>query len=217
MLPLTATARTAPGSPGSTTSTARVPPRGAAPRVVPRDGGTVHGYLRAGTDGDRGVLVRAGATVLHVERGADVPGPGAELAQPALALLVGSLRPGDTVVVASLEQLAPTVARVVRWVSTLAASGVTLRSVRDGVDTSTPGGRAVVAAFRTLADYDRRLAYPPTVPAAQRSGRPPSLTATQVQWAGQRRGAGASVREVAAQLGVGQSTLYRALAGAGRG
>lgn len=176
-----------------------VPPRG-------RPAGTVHGYLRDDGPGVRTALVRAGSAVIHVE----AVGGGCD--RPVLATLLGALRRGDTVVVASLDQLAPTVARVVRLVSTLAASGVVLRTLQEGIDTATPAGREVAAACTALAAYDRRLARPAPTAREGRPGRPRSLTAAQVERARADRDAGTPVGRIAAGLGVGRSTLYRALA-----
>lgn len=200
---------------------AALPARSAAPtghlglRPARRTAGAVHGYLRAAgpeVARERDQLTFAGAVRVHVDDPAADDGPAT---RPGLAALLGSVRRGDTVVVVALDRLGPSVARVVRLVSTLSDAGVTLLALREGVDTSGPTGRALVQAFAALADYDRRLAYAGPCPAGPRSGRPPLLSAAQVGWARARRDEGVAVGLLAAELGVGQSTLYRALSARG--
>ena len=63
-------------------------------------------------------------------------------------------RAGDTVVVAAIDRLC-SVAEVTRTIVDLGERRITLRALREGVDTSTPTGRAVAA---TMATLDAQLA-----------------------------------------------------------
>jgi len=100
-----------------------------------------------------------------------------------------------------------------------AERGVLLRSLREGVDTSTATGRMVLGIFASLAEYERTLIAERAAAAreAARSrgrqvGRPPALTAEQVALAQRMRAHGESVTTICTTLKVGRSTLYRHLA-----
>jgi DNA invertase Pin-like site-specific DNA recombinase len=66
-------------------------------------------------------------------------------------------RPDDTVVVAAIDRLGRSVAEVTRTIADLGEHSITLRALREGVDTSTPTGRAVAAIMATLG-RERRAA-----------------------------------------------------------
>jgi DNA invertase Pin-like site-specific DNA recombinase len=63
-------------------------------------------------------------------------------------------RAGDTVVVAAIDRLGRSVAEVTRTIVDLGERRITLRALREGVDTATPTGRAVAAIMATLAELE---------------------------------------------------------------
>lgn len=98
--------------------------------------------------------------------------------------------------------------------------GVNVKSLTEpGIDTTTPMGRAlfgIVAVFAqlrvdTIRDNTRRgLAHARAQ--GQLGGRPTVINADRVAAAVQMRGAGASTSAIARTLGVGASSVTRALA-----
>jgi DNA invertase Pin-like site-specific DNA recombinase len=95
-------------------------------------------------------------------------------------------RDGDTVVVAALDRLGRSLAGIMRTVETLRERGVMLRSLREGIDYSTPVGRMVAGIFASLAEYERELIHERAAVARQaarargkQTGRPRALTPDQ--------------------------------------
>jgi DNA invertase Pin-like site-specific DNA recombinase len=63
--------------------------------------------------------------------------------RPGLAAMLAYARAGDTVVVTAIDRLGRSVAEVTRTIAELGERGITLRALREGIDTGTPTGRAV--------------------------------------------------------------------------
>jgi len=85
--------------------------------------------------------------------------------RPGLAGLLEYVRAGDTVVVVALDRLGRSLSGVIRTVETLTAAGVLLRSLREGIDYSTPTARS---AHRPAAKALRSLGPPGPRPAPGR-------------------------------------------------
>jgi DNA invertase Pin-like site-specific DNA recombinase len=137
--------------------------------------------------------------------------------RPGLAALLDYARDGDTVVVIALDRLGRSLAGIVRTVETLRERGVMLRSLREGIDYSTPVGRMVAGIFASLAEYERELIHERAAVARQaarargkQTGRPRALTPDQVRVARRMQEAGESVSTICTTLRVARSTLYRA-------
>jgi DNA invertase Pin-like site-specific DNA recombinase len=111
----------------------------------------------------------------------------------------------------------------VRTIETLTERAIMLRSLREGIDYSTPVGRMVAGIFASLAEYERELIHERAAVARQaarargkQTGRPRALSADQVRLARRMREAGESVSTIRATLGVARSTVYRAFTDAER-
>jgi len=103
---------------------------------------------------------------------------------------------------------------VIRTLEDLAAAGVLLRSLREGIDYSTPAGKMLAGIFAALAGYERDLMHERANAARARGqhvGRPPRLTDAQIRQLRALHAAGEPVGAIAATFGVGRSTAYRAL------
>ena len=127
------------------------------------------------------------------------------------------LRPGDILVVESLDRLGRSLQDLIAIVSGLRRQGVGLRSLKEAIDTTTPGGRLVFHVFAALAEFIRELIVEGTLEGldaararGQRLGRPPAMTPEQV---GHARALlarlDASIASIARLLGVSRSTLYK--------
>src|SRR5579862_7369334 len=183
-------------------------------------GGRLIGYARDSGDdpaaaGERiGVLENVGCSAVF----ADEPA-GRESGLPPLRECLAALRPGDVLVVTDLGQFGRAQRDVIAAVAEVRARGAGLRSLREDLDTTAPGGEAVFRALAGLADVGRAAISAGTsdgLAAARargkRLGRPPALTPGQLR----------EVRDllltqentvsgVARQLGVSRSTIYKYL------
>ena len=104
--------------------------------------------------------------------------------QPELAHLLGRLKRRDVVVVAWLGALGLSLENVVRLMDGIEAAGFGFRSLHEGIDITTPAGRAAVPVIASLAAFGRNAAHGPVgvggvAPAVRRQsgGRPPKLSA----------------------------------------
>lgn len=73
-----------------------------------------------------------------------------------LLALQSYARTGDVVVVVALERLGRSAAEVTQTVADLTTRGITLRCLRNGLDTATATGRVVAAILSDLAALDAR-------------------------------------------------------------
>jgi DNA invertase Pin-like site-specific DNA recombinase len=81
----------------------------------------------------------------------------AKTARPGLAAMLAYVRAGDTVVVTAIDRLGRSVAEVTRTIADVSEHRILLRATREGIDTATPTGRAVVAIMATLAELELEL------------------------------------------------------------
>jgi DNA invertase Pin-like site-specific DNA recombinase len=109
---------------------------------------------------------------------------------------------------------------LIQIVEDLAESGVGFKSLTEGMDTTTSGGKLIFSIFGALAEFERALIRERTMAglAAARArgrvgGRPPVMTADKIKVARQLYGAKElTVEEIAKTIGVSRKTVYRHLA-----
>jgi DNA invertase Pin-like site-specific DNA recombinase len=77
--------------------------------------------------------------------------------RPAWTECMGYLREGDHLVVVAVDRLGRSVREVATALHELTSRGVHVRSLREGVDTSTPTGRAVTSIMATIAELELEL------------------------------------------------------------
>jgi DNA invertase Pin-like site-specific DNA recombinase len=200
---------------GTNVGTAAGPARESEPGT-----GRLVGYARVSGDAAEaprsrlGLLGDAGCARVYTDEAT-----GRDAGLPRLRDCLGSLRPGDILVVAGLDQLGRTQRELIASVGEVRRRGAGLRSLREQLDTTSPGGAAIFRVFEGLADLGRAAISAGTsdgLAAARargkRLGRPPALTQEQLR----------EVRElllrpentvtgVARQLGVSRSTIYKYL------
>lgn len=117
----------------------------------------------------------------------------------------------------SLDRLGRSLQDLIAIVSALRRQGVGLRSLKEAIDTTTPGGRLVFHVFAALAEFIRELIVEGTFEGldaararGQRLGRPPAMTPEQVKHARALLAQpDASTASIARLLGVSRSTLYK--------
>lgn len=187
--------------------------------------GALIGYARVSTAGqnlDRQTraLAEAGCIRVFADK---LSGRTAD--RPELTACLDYLRPGDVLVVPSLDRLSRSLSDLITLVAELRRRGIGFRSLHEALDTTTPGGRLVFHVFAALAEFIRELIVEGTregLEAArargQRLGRPPALTPEQVRHArALLREPENTVTAIARLLGVSRSTLYAHLPELGRG
>ncbi|WP_432071249.1 recombinase family protein [Streptomyces sp. AA1529] len=127
------------------------------------------------------------------------------------------LRPGDTLVVPSLDRLGRSIQDLISIVSGLRKRGVGFQSLHESLDTTTPGGRLVFHVFAALAEFIRELIVQGThegLTAArargERIGRPPAMTEEQVRHArALLTDPENTITSIAKLLGVSRTTIYK--------
>lgn len=184
-------------------------------------GASLVGYARVSTrDQEPGSQERelraAGAVRVFVDHGES----SRVRDRPDWVACLDYLRAGDTLVVRALDRIAGTTTMAIETISQLHDRGINIKSLTEpDIDTTTPMGRAlfgIVAVFAQLrvdtirANTRRGLEHARAQ--GRLGGRPTVMTAERTTAAVQLREAGNSVSAIARQLGVGASSVTRALA-----
>ena len=143
---------------------------------------------------------------------------GSRADRPGLSALLAAATTGDTVVIWRLDRLGRSVLHLADLAEQLSARGVGIRSLSDGVDTSTASGRLLYGVLSVLAEFERetikervRAGMAAASRAGIHCGRRSTLKLEHVMLARERLAAGQPARRVAKFLNVSESTLYRAL------
>ncbi|WP_138413968.1 recombinase family protein [Sinomonas gamaensis] len=142
--------------------------------------------------------------------------------RPAMAELLRYAREGDEIFVWRIDRLGRSLVDVVNTVNEIQGQGISLYSIMDGVDPSTPHGRLQLALFASLAEYERELINERVragVMAARERGvkfgkQPPKLETVETKVRVARRlisEEGLSAAEAAEAVGWSRATLYRYL------
>lgn len=142
--------------------------------------------------------------------------PAAKASRPELDLVLRLLREGDTLKVTRLDRRSRSVLHLVTLGADLRQRGVQLHIIEQGIDTTTPEGRAMFGMLAVLAELQRELILANTHDglAAARArcrvgGRRPKLTADQAALAQQLYNAREmTVQQIANLFGVPRSTVY---------
>ncbi len=133
--------------------------------------------------------------------------------------MLDHLRSGDTLVVWRLDRLGRSLRHLIEVVGELEERGVSFRSLTEGIDTSTPGGKLVFHIFGALAEFERSLIVERTqagLAAARargrKGGRPSKMTAEKNEVARTMYDSrNFTLAAIAATVGVSRATVYRAL------
>lgn len=183
--------------------------------------GNYVGYARVSTReqnpaAQEAELTAAGAVRVFVDRGES----SRVRDRPQWSACLDFLRAGDTVLVRRLDRLAGSETMAIETINELHARGVNIKSLTEpDIDTTTPMGRAlfgIVAVFAqlrvdTIRDNTLRgLAHARAE--GRVGGRPSVMSSERVQQAARMRDEGRSLVHIATVLGVGKSSVARALA-----
>lgn len=139
--------------------------------------------------------------------------------RPAFREMLGRLQAGDVVLVVRLHALGRSTHELIDTVETLARRDVIIRSLHEDLDTGTESGRAFLRDISRLREFERDLVHDTAASglvaarkAGRVGGRPRKITADQERMAIlMRAGGDLSVTQIATALGLGRSTVYRAI------
>src|SRR5271154_1586145 len=138
--------------------------------------------------------------------------------RPGWTECIGWLREGDHLVVAAVDRLGRSVREVATALHELTTRGVYVRSLREGVDTSTPTGRAVTSIMATIAELELELGKERRAASREaRVARGVAATKTMKLGVAQQKRLlrlyqqGEPVSELTSMFGISRSTLFRTL------
>ncbi|RWK44774.1 recombinase family protein [Mesorhizobium sp.] len=179
------------------------------------------GYARPSTrDQSPGVqlsaLRAAGCATVFVEKAS-----GAQRDRPELKAALQTIRGGDTLVVWKLDRLARSVRQLAETLADLRQRHVGLKVLTQQLDTDAADGELIFRVFETVAEFERELtlerSYAGLAVAkalGRRGGRKPAMGPAEIKRAkAMLMDSSVTVEEVARQLGVPPSTLYRHIPG----
>lgn len=191
------------------------------PSPVSQDAGAglLIGYARVSTEDQKLDLQRDALAGFGCHRVFEDRASGARADRPGLAAALSHLRRGDTLVVWRLDRLGRTTHQLVNLLEQFERDGVRLRSLQDGIDPSSVMGKAMLQIGAVFAEMERNLLRERTRAglAAARArgrlgGRKPRLSADGLDTARRLMADPLlTMEEIASRLGVGRTTLYRAL------
>ena len=130
------------------------------------------------------------------------------------------LEKGDTLIVWRLDRAARSLKHLLSITEDLVSRGVGFRSLTEGFETQTAGGRLILHIMGAIAEFERQLIVERTkagVAAAQargvRVGRVKIATPEKIAEVKRLLAAGMSVQRAAKEVGLAPSTIYRDIPG----
>lgn len=175
------------------------------------------GYARVSTSGQTLDQQHDALNAASVDRIFDDVMSGARTDRPGLAAMLDYVREGDTVTVVALDRLGRSLSGIIATIDTLQSRGVLLRSLREGIDTTSAVGRMIAGIFASLAEYERTLINERASAAREAArvrgrqvGRKRLIDAAKLEQARILRAGGQTISEICQVLGVSRATLYRA-------
>ena len=181
---------------------------------------TAYGYARVSTveqhlEAQVDALIAAGAAPEHVFTDKI---SGAKDSRPGLDALLDVLVAGDSVTVWKLDRLGRSTVHLIRLVDEWRTAGIDLRSLTEGIDTSTATGRFTFTVMSALAELERDRTRERTalaLEAARRNGkplgRPSRVTWEQYELAHQLAAQGVSHVKIARSVGLSRGVVGRVL------
>lgn len=186
-------------------------------------------YARVSTNGQtvenqlrelRAIAKRQGWNVVETFTDEGISGAKGRNHRPgfnALSLAI-TRRDVDLVAAWSVDRLGRSLQDLVTFLEDLRAKDVDLYLHQQGLDTTTPSGRAMFGMLSVFGEFERamiqervRAGLARAKAKGTRLGRPRKLTPTKVRTIKRLRGEGASLRQIAAKTGVGVGSVERAL------
>jgi DNA invertase Pin-like site-specific DNA recombinase len=177
------------------------------------------GYARISTQIQNLALQRDALTAAGCAKIFTDVASGGAADRAGLTEALGHLRPGDTLVVWRLDRLGRSLRHLIETVTELKKRKIGFRSLTEGIETQTSGGRLVFHLFACLAEFERSVIQERTragLAAARsrgrRGGRPALMDGRKIAAArAMRTDPDNSAADICRALGVSRATLYRSL------
>ncbi|MDM4763055.1 recombinase family protein [Galbitalea sp. SE-J8] len=174
------------------------------------------GPLEHSADYQRDLLDKRGVDVIFE----DISPRTVAMQRPRLTDALDRIDAGDTLVVWRLDRLGTTTSNVLALLELLSARGVAVECIAENLDTAGPHGAALLEIIAAITSLERSLQRERTLVGVyaarargRTSGRPRALSDTNIDRVRMLRDQGASVREIAEELGTSRATIYRVLDG----
>ena len=174
------------------------------------------GYARVST-GDQSLQLQlnelelAGCNPIYKEVAS-----GSRRDRPELEMMLKSLEPGQTVVVWKLDRLGRSMTHMVQVMDDLLQRGTKIKSLTEGIDTSTTAGLMVAHVISAIASYERSLIIERTkagMVAAKAQGRvggrPATITQQKKDLIVAMQNMKLTHTQIAEQIGISRMTLHR--------
>ena len=170
---------------------------------------------RQSVDLQRDALLAAGVDERHLFTD---KASGARDDRPGLQACLEYLKSGDALVVWKLDRLGRSLPHLLSIIGDLRTRAIAFRSLTEVMDTGTPHGELLFSLFGALAQYERALTRERVIAGlaaakrrGRRGGRPPALSAEQIEQITAALDAGASKASVCRTFKVPRSTLLDTL------
>jgi len=142
-----------------------------------------------------------------------------EQTRPQLEAAMDYCREGDVLVVWKLDRLGRSIKELIELVNELKDRGVGFRSLRESLDTTTPGGKLVFHVFAAMAEFERDVIRERTMAGLEaarargrKGGRKPVMDERKISLASKlMRDRNTPISDVCEAVGVSRATLYRYL------
>jgi len=127
------------------------------------------------------------------------------------------LREGDVLVVTKLDRLARSVRHLMEIIDAIEAKGAGLRVLGMNLDTTTPTGRLMLQVLGAVAEFERLMMLERQregIAKAKAEGKYKGRPKTAMAKAGEVEvmlAAGVNPTDIARKLGIGRSSVYRAM------
>jgi DNA invertase Pin-like site-specific DNA recombinase len=133
------------------------------------------------------------------------------------------LRPGDVLVVLSVDRLGRNLVNVIDTVTKLQERKIGLKVLSGAIDTTTSAGRFMLAVVAAMAEWERELIVERTLSGLRVAkekgkvgGRKQTITEGQVQDAIRRQGKGEAMVDIAKEYGVTPAAIYKRIKEGGK-
>lgn len=177
------------------------------------------GYARVSTDKQQDLRQEDALREAGCERVYSDIASGAKTSRPQLDKMLEQLRPGDQVVVLSLDRISRSTKHLIELSEKFDALGVDFVSLHENIDTKTPGGRFFYKLLAALAELERDIIRERTLEGlsaarlrGRKGGRRPTDPTSVEQAQRLYRSGVLSVSEISRVTGVSKSVLYRHIA-----
>ena len=178
------------------------------------------GYARVSTkdqnlDMQESALRDAGCELVFSDHGIS----GRKAQRPELDRVLTSLQRGDTIVVYKLDRLGRSVMHLADLLCHFENNDIHFRSLTEGINTATSGGKLVFHIMSAFAEFNRDLIHENTMAGLEAAkargvklGRPPKLTKKEILSAYDRMiKSDEDIEHIARRLNVSSITLRRGL------